>query len=493
MTITVEAPTRISIEAMQQGSEADGSATIFTLNRTENTASPLDVNVILQGTAQPNIDYTAPVGLGMNNTLTVTFDAGSDTALLSLQTLSDNVIDSYESVLAILQPGTGYSMQAGGDRAEAEEVTVAVDTALPFNRGRVAGSVLDRILDNGNFATLNGAGGISVWGESGTDSSLTQDTPTESGYTQIYSNHSAFCALHTDGSVTAWGNSAYGGSLGALESELSSDVVQIVPTKGTFSAFKSDGSVVNWGTFYAGFYGTTYPPDEIDGVKKVATTYDAVAVVTEDGRIHAWGGNIDGGGFGGGDDASPGWNSPEDTGYIDITGSFATFAALRQDGSIRTWGGGPAGWWTPDNSSTRNTPTDSGYTQIVANGARATSFAAMKADGSITSWGVINHVPPGAGYTQIIAAEDSFTAIRADGSLYSWDAAGAISFAPSGNDFTQVVANSAAYAAIKTDGTLVTWGNAAAGGDGAVASLTNVVDVGVMQITVAIVRLSRAV
>jgi alpha-tubulin suppressor-like RCC1 family protein len=32
------------------------------------------------------------------------------------------------------------------------------------------------------------------------------------GYTEIYSNGYAFAALKADGSITAWGNSKYGGS-----------------------------------------------------------------------------------------------------------------------------------------------------------------------------------------------------------------------------------------------------------------------------------------
>jgi hypothetical protein len=36
--------------------------------------------------------------------------------------------------------------------------------------------------------------------------------PTDSGYTKIYSNWSAFAALKADGSITAWGNASTGGA-----------------------------------------------------------------------------------------------------------------------------------------------------------------------------------------------------------------------------------------------------------------------------------------
>ena len=57
-------PVEVLIDTLQSGSETDGSPTVFTLTRTGDTSSPLDVNLILQGTAQPNVDYTAPAGLG---------------------------------------------------------------------------------------------------------------------------------------------------------------------------------------------------------------------------------------------------------------------------------------------------------------------------------------------------------------------------------------------------------------------------------------------
>ena len=50
----------VSVDVLAQGSEADGSPTVFEFTRTGDTAASLDANVILQGTAQPNVDYTAP-------------------------------------------------------------------------------------------------------------------------------------------------------------------------------------------------------------------------------------------------------------------------------------------------------------------------------------------------------------------------------------------------------------------------------------------------
>ena len=108
----------VSIAATQQGSEADNSDTIFTLTRTGDTVGGLAVNLVLQGTAVPNVDYIAPAGLGVNNTLAVTFAAGSDTATVSLPTLSDAEIDPYDSITAIIRSGD-YEIRPGSRTATA--------------------------------------------------------------------------------------------------------------------------------------------------------------------------------------------------------------------------------------------------------------------------------------------------------------------------------------------------------------------------------------
>ena len=78
--------------------------------------------------------------------------------------------------------------------------------------------------------------------------------------TQIFSNGYAFAALKGNGSVVAWGNSAYGGnsSIATLDyntyqyafTDISSElttVTQIFSTGNAFAALKGDGSVVTWG------------------------------------------------------------------------------------------------------------------------------------------------------------------------------------------------------------------------------------------------------
>ncbi len=126
----------ISISATQAGSENNLSPSIFTLTRTGNLDSELTVNLLLQGTAKAGADYTA--SLGENNTLTVTFAAGSATATLNLPTLADEVVDSYDNILAILQSRSSYRLTPGEDRAEviisAEGVTAVPNRRSYFGR-----------------------------------------------------------------------------------------------------------------------------------------------------------------------------------------------------------------------------------------------------------------------------------------------------------------------------------------------------------------------
>ena len=62
-------------------------------------------------------------------------------------------------------------------------------------------------------------------------------------------NNSAFAVIKDDGSVLTWGNSAAGGSISAIATELNGtiDVAQIYSSDYAFAALRNDGSVVAWG------------------------------------------------------------------------------------------------------------------------------------------------------------------------------------------------------------------------------------------------------
>ena len=44
---------------------------------------------------------------------------------------------------------------------------------------------------------------------------------------EIFSNHAAFAALKSDGSIVTWGNASWGGDSSSVSSELNSGVVNV--------------------------------------------------------------------------------------------------------------------------------------------------------------------------------------------------------------------------------------------------------------------------
>ncbi|OBQ15038.1 MAG: hypothetical protein AN488_21130, partial [Anabaena sp. WA113] len=75
----------------------------YTLTRTGPTTSSLTVNVALSGTATNGTDYTTiPT--------TVTFAAGSSTALVNLNVIDDTLVEGTETATLTVTSGTGYTV-----------------------------------------------------------------------------------------------------------------------------------------------------------------------------------------------------------------------------------------------------------------------------------------------------------------------------------------------------------------------------------------------
>ena len=85
-------------------------------------------------------------------------------------------------------------------------------------------------------------GSISAWGISKYGGS---DAPTDNGYTQIFSNSTAFAALKDDGSISAWGG--FDGSFGGSGAPTDSGYTEIFSSNYAFAALKADGSISAWG------------------------------------------------------------------------------------------------------------------------------------------------------------------------------------------------------------------------------------------------------
>ena len=103
----------------QSNSVTEGTAAVFTLTRTGSLADALMVNVGVTETGAM-LNGAPPA--------TVTFDADSSTAELSVETEDDEVVEPASVVTAALADGNGYSMDAGATSAS---VTVEDDDAAP--------------------------------------------------------------------------------------------------------------------------------------------------------------------------------------------------------------------------------------------------------------------------------------------------------------------------------------------------------------------------
>jgi hypothetical protein len=102
-----------------------------------------------------------------------------------------------------------------------------------------------------------------------------------------YPNHKAFAALQADGSITAWGDSRYGGTGAPTDS----GYTKIYSTDDSFAALKADGSIKAWG--YSRYKGTVAPTDS--GYTEIYSNRHAFAALKADGSITAWGSSDAGG------------------------------------------------------------------------------------------------------------------------------------------------------------------------------------------------------
>jgi len=257
----------------------------------------------------------------------------------------------------------------------------------------------------------------------------------------FFPNTFAFAALKADGSISAWGDSARGGS-GAPND---SGYVSIFSTEHAFAALKADGSISAWGLSRSGGSGA---PNDSDYVS-IFSTSDAFAALKPDGSISVWG-----------DSGTGGSGAPIDSGYVSIKSNVAAFVALKADGSISAWGDSLSGG--------SGAPNDSGYVSISST---STAFAALKADGSISAWGflgLLNSAQPNdSGYVSIFSTSGTFAALKADGSIFAWEPVGFNSAPPNDSDYVSISSTSDAFAALKADGSISAWGVARFGGSGA--------------------------
>lgn len=211
--------------------------------------------------------------------------------------------------------------------------------------------------------------------------------------TRIYANESAFAAIRSDGSVTAWGGAENGADTRAVQNQLngSVNVLDIVSGFRSFAALRDDGSVVTWGDEQTGG-NSQRVKDQLDGridVIKIVSNGVAFAALRIDGSVVTWGRADSGGNSSFVADALDGRVKVKKI-YFNVN----AFAALREDGSVITWGiaseGGDSSAVKSKLDGTIDVVSISSLDSHILDQSTflmGSAFSALRADGSVVTWG----------------------------------------------------------------------------------------------------------
>jgi glycerophosphoryl diester phosphodiesterase len=127
----------------------DGSdALIFTFTRKGSTVSPLRINYSVAGTATLGIDYSGIDGVSTSQA--ITFAAGEDTVILTLDSIADRLIEPDETVSLTLIPGASYTVGT---------TTAVSGTISDDDSSRLRHSV--STAGDDSFTLIGGSGGTS--------------------------------------------------------------------------------------------------------------------------------------------------------------------------------------------------------------------------------------------------------------------------------------------------------------------------------------------
>ena len=173
-------------------------------------------------------------------------------------------------------------------------------------------------------------------------------------------------ALHSDGSVSAWGSNWEG------QCNVPSNVGSCIAiAAGEFHtiALRDDGTVRAWGAGNSGWpnYGQSVVPVDLGPCSAIAGGLLHTVALRNDGTVRAWGNNFLGQ-----------CTIPTNVGPCsDIAAGGLHTIALRTDGTVRAWGNNDAGQCT--------IPTNLGSCSAVAGGYYHS--IALRTDGTVRAWG----------------------------------------------------------------------------------------------------------
>lgn len=222
-----------------------------------------------------------------------------------------------------------------------------------------------------------------------------------SGVVAVDSGGDATLALKADGTVTAWGDNAYGAA--AVPADLTNAVA--VSTSGFHSlALRSDGTITAWGD---NTHSATILPAGLTNIVAVSAGTRHSLALKSDGTVVAWG--------------SPNTVPSDLSGVVAISAGEGNSMALKSDGTVVAWG---------DNGDGKST-VPNGLVNVVGISAGRYHSVALKADGTVVAWGRDTVFDPNATSINLVpstlkdvvaisAGYNQTSALKADGSVVRW-------------------------------------------------------------------------
>ncbi|MGJ8591030.1 MAG: T9SS type A sorting domain-containing protein [Aquaticitalea sp.] len=268
-------------------------------------------------------------------------------------------------------------------------------------------------------------------------------------------------ALHSNGSLWAWGSNTYGLGNGTTFSDVPTQIGSVTDwlyiSAGEYNnlAIKSDGSLWGWGYNWFGHLGDGTNTDKSTPIrigtdtdwKWVSAGYRHTVAIKNDGTLWTWGSNISGAlGNGGTNNSFVPINietlNDNTTWKMAVAGHIFTLA-IKLDGTLWGWGANSAGQLGDGTEEQRSIPIkigiDTNWNTIVV-GYQHT--VALKTDGTLWAWGANIFGQLGDGTNEDVSIPSQI------GSDTDWE---------------NIAVGSRHTLAIKNDGTLWAWGLNASG------------------------------
>jgi len=250
-------------------------------------------------------------------------------------------------------------------------------TNVPPNLGSVLAIAASESVHD---LALRTDGTVSAWGDSANN--LNTVPPGISNIVAIAGGGVHNLLLKMDGTMISWGNSGYNGV-----TNIPSGIgpVKAIDAGGTHSvALKANGSVIAWGN---DDFGAIDVPPNLTNVIAIAAGGNHSLALKNDGTVTAWGES-----FYGQTNVPPGLAN-----VLAISGGGEHSLALKSDGTVVAWG---------RNDSTQAT-VPGGLSNVVAIAGGGTHSVALRNSGSVVAWGT------GPNTTNVPAVVVNVTAVSA--------------------------------------------------------------------------------